>query len=137
MQPSWSDAFDCSARDQLCLVEAALPKFSAVQRYGNHGNGIRRKTILQSRNSLPQHSSKNVGGWAHAAILQQMNQFAQTAFITAVSRGTRKYGLDATAQPAARLAAVIGECVRRKEPLATQAANPTRYRPHSIQAFLA
>ncbi len=38
-----------------------------------------------------------MGGGAHAVELQQMNQFAQTALITAIGHRTRERALEATA----------------------------------------
>src|SRR4029077_5134045 len=104
---------------------------------GYHCDGVRRESGFERRNGLAQHASENVGCRAHPAILQQMDQFAQSTFITAISGGARKSGFDAPAQPTARFALGTGERVRGKKPLATYGANSARDRAHGVEAILA
>ena len=75
-----------------------------MQRHGNHNYGVRRKLGFECGDRLRQHAPKNIRRRAHAAILQQMNQFAQPAFIAAIGNGARENRLDAAAQSASRLA---------------------------------
>ncbi len=115
--------FHRGARNQFSLVEAALAKLGAVQGHRDHGHGVRRKLRFERCDRLGQHSSKNIGRRAHAAILQQMNQFAQSAFVAAVSGRTRKGRFDAAAQPAPGLACGAGNRIWGKQPLAADGAD--------------
>ena len=77
--------FQRGARNQFCLVEAALAKLGAVQTApGLQPRTSAAKLRFERCNRFRQHASKNVRRRTHAAILQQMNQFAQSAFIAAI-----------------------------------------------------
>src|ERR1039458_9538022 len=66
-----------------------------------------------------------------------MNQFAQPAFIAAISRCAREGWFDAAAKPASRLTLRIGQRVGRKQPLAADCADSARDGEHGVEAFLA
>ena len=139
MQPGRIGVFQLKGRSghKLGLIEAALSAFTAVQGHGNYCNRKRGETRFQGGYRLSQHASKNVGRRAHAAILEKMDQLPQSAFITAISCGTREHGFDATAQTATKITLSVGECIRGEKPLAANRADSARDRLDRIQTFLA
>ncbi len=90
--------------DHLRLVEAALCLLAGMERDRDNGDGSHGHYALKFSHRLSQYSPQNGRSRPNLLELEQMNQVAQFAAITAVGDGPLKWRIGALTQQAARLA---------------------------------
>ena len=119
--------------DHFGLVEPALPLLDGIQRHGNNHQARIAKERLQFGDHFRQHPAENIGGRPHLLILEQVDEIAEPALITAIGSGLRKYLLNPAAKAAERLGSVPGKGVRGNQALPANPADRASYGANSIQ----
>jgi hypothetical protein len=118
-----------STRDQFRLIEPALTPLCLEERHRDNRNapGVEQagffKRRLECSDGLGEHASEHIGRRTHAVELQQVNQLAQSAVITAVGYGTAKRTFDAAAYRASPKTIIVYLRVRGKHPLPADRAH--------------
>ena len=106
-----------------------------MQRHGDYRYTVAQEIAFQLVDRLSQHASQNVRRRPHRRILQQINQFPQSAIVAAISRRSHKKRFAAPAQSAERraliLILILRQRMRRENALA---ANRTHSTPDALQA---
>jgi hypothetical protein len=113
--------------DQFRMVEAALPPPGAMQRHWDNHHRSSPEASFAARNRIGQHAPEDGGGRPHAAVLQQVDQFPQPVFVTAVSRRFHKILLNPAAHGTQQLPVRIREKMGRKQTLAADGTQPAFY----------
>jgi hypothetical protein len=108
-----------------------------MQRHRNDQDLPLLKARLQNRDRFGQHPAEDVGCGADAAVLQKMNQLAESPFIAAVRDGPGEGQLDAATNRADQRLAGLGASISREHALAANGADLATQGQHVFDAALA
>ena len=83
---------------------------------------------LQRRQRISEHATKDIRSGMYAVVLQEVNQFAQSAVIAAVSDCSLEGTIEAAAHRAPSQSITVAGRVRRKNLLAADGADTSSHR---------